>query len=398
MRRLIYFIFALCVFGFGSAFGAVVKDVSIEEDNNQALVLLSLSGLDGQKPKIFQLDGRVVIDLDNSHAKLKGYELGQGQNAIEGKFGIEKIRYARRNSDDLRLVIDLEEDTKFLTSEIELNAIKLIFATAKKTQAKVINAVVQTRNVSKTEDRFFSNLVPYPRLKPRGKAAPTPFVKPLIAIDAGHGGRDPGALGKSGTHEASITLKAALELQKMLLKTNRYKVILTRKSNKYVEHEERIRIARAASADLFISIHADSAGSFSARGASVYTLSGKSRNRSKKIVNTQNWIMDVDLTEQSNSVGTILVDLAERKTFSQSELFADILIKHISKTSRLVGNSHRRAGYYVLLAPDVPAVLLELGFLSNPQDEKLLKSAGHRSRLMASVVSAIDGYFKHQKS
>ena len=238
MRRLIYFIFALCVFGFGSAFGAVVKDVSIEEDNNQALVLLSLSGLDGQKPKIFQLDGRVVIDLDNSHAKLKGYELGQGQNAIEGKFGIEKIRYARRNSDDLRLVIDLEEDTKFLTSEIELNAIKLIFATAKKTQAKVINAVVQTRNVSKTEDRFFSNLVPYPRLKPRGKAAPTPYVKPLIAIDAGHGGRDPGALGKSGTHEASITLKAALELQKMLLKTNRYKVILTRKSNKYVEHEE----------------------------------------------------------------------------------------------------------------------------------------------------------------
>ena len=90
--------------------------------------------------------------------------------------------------------------------------------------------------------------------------------------------------------------------------------------------------------------------------------------------------------------------MAERKTFSQSELFADILIKHISKTSRLVGNSHRRAGYYVLLAPDVPAVLLELGFLSNPQDEKLLKSAGHRSRLMASVVSAIDGYFKHQKS
>jgi len=178
-----------------------------------------------------------------------------------------------------------------------------------------------------------------------------------------------------------------------LLATGRYKVILTRSKDKYVEHEERLRIARAGGADLFISIHADSAGSKTARGASVYTLADRAKNRSKRIVNSQNWIMDVDLTTQSDPVGDILVDLAQRSTSSQSEEFADILLKELSGSTKLIGNSHRRAGYYVLLAPDVPAVLLEMGFLSNAKDEKLLNSTNHRKKVLKSVTRSINKYF-----
>jgi N-acetylmuramoyl-L-alanine amidase len=103
--------------------------------------------------------------------------------------------------------------------------------------------------------------------------------------------------------------------------------------------------------------------------------------------------MDVDLAEQSDSVGDILVDLAQRSTESQSEAFADILLENLEGKTVLVGNSHRRAGYYVLLAPDVPAVLLELGFLSNVEDEELLKTNSHRTKLMKSVRRSVDQYF-----
>jgi len=182
----------------------------------------------------------------------------------------------------------------------------------------------------------------------------------VIVIDPGHGGRDPGAIGARGTQEKNITLAASLELKKQLESTRRYKVIITRGDDKYVDHEDRLRIARAGGADLFISIHADSTKSFTARGASVYTLADRSKSRSKDIVANQNWIMDVDLATH-------------------------------------IGNTHRRAGYYVLLAPDVPAVLLELGFLSNSDDEKLLRSKQHRKKLIRAVVSSINTYFDTQK-
>ena len=216
----------------------------------------------------------------------------------------------------------------------------------------------------------------------------------MIFIDAGHGGRDPGAIGVRGTHEKVITTKASATLKAMLEKTGRYEVVLTRPKDVYLDHETRLRLAREGGADLFISVHADSAGNKSARGASVYTLADRAKGRSKRLVsNSQNWIMDIDLSKQSDPVGDILVDLAQRKTESQSEQFANILIDELEKSTKLVGNSHRRAGYFVLLAPDVPAVLLELGFLSNPEDEKLLNKKSHRDKIMKSVVRAIDAYF-----
>ncbi|MGB6231248.1 MAG: N-acetylmuramoyl-L-alanine amidase [Litorimonas sp.] len=238
--------------------------------------------------------------------------------------------------------------------------------------------------------RWFKDEVPYPRLKPAPRIV---AALPLIVIDPGHGGRDPGAIGKNGLFEKTVTTSAANDLKALLEATGRYRVKLTRDTDIYVEHDDRVRFARENHADLFISIHADSTGSSSARGASVYTLADRARNRSRRIVDSQNWIMDIDLSEQSDPVGDILVDLAQRSTETQSEAFADILLGNLEGKTALVGNSHRRAGYYVLLAPDVPAVLLELGFLSNAQDEKLLKTRAHRRMLMEQVRRSVDQYF-----
>ena len=242
--------------------------------------------------------------------------------------------------------------------------------------------------------RFFENKTPYPVLKP---VRSNVFAKkPVIVIDPGHGGRDPGAVGVGGTYEKTITTRAANELAARLRRSGRYKVILTRTADNYVDHDDRLRIARSGQADLFISIHADSAGNRLARGASVYTLADRAKGRSKRIVNSQNWILDVDLSEQTDPVGDILVDLAQRKTKSQSDAFAEILLEELQGKTLLIGNSHRRAGYYVLLAPDVPAVLLELGYLSNSKDENLLKTEKHRTKILASVEKAINLYMSQR--
>ena len=359
----------------------------------QSVTAITYSGdevvleLDGKTPaKVFTIGDdkpRIVIDFPKASLNVAGKTLTKGPQVFEGQGGVKRVRFAAREA-GMRAVLDLDAGAKFISRrEVGDKLIVKIGGTA---------AARAQNSPQSAVSRYFENATPYPRLAPR--RVPKIVRKPVIVIDPGHGGRDPGAIGKRGTRESVITTASAKELQRQLLSTGRYTVILTRRGDIYVDHEERLRIARAGGADLFISIHADSAGNSDARGASVYTLADRAKNRSKRIVNSQNWIMDVDLTQQSDPVGDILVDLAQRKTSSQSETFADVLIKELEGSTAMIGNSHRRAGYFVLLAPDVPAVLLEMGFLSNSKDEKLLNSASHRKKVLRSVTRAINTYFK----
>ena len=362
-----------------SALAADISNVDVRQTGaGSTEITFSAEKLRSSDVKIFQISGndpRIVVDFKGSSSKL----LRSGNYTAKPDPTIEGIRGAVRNKDDIRFVIDLVPGSK-LSSKNTLSDKVVISVIGTPTSPKLIAA-------SATTKQQIPNNVPTPRLKPKVK------LKPVIVIDAGHGGHDPGALGTKGLREKNVTLQAALELKNQLLATGRYKVVLTRGNDRYIEHDNRLRIARANGADLFISLHADATAGKTARGASVYTLADRAKNRSKKIVNSQNWIMDVNLSQQTDKVGDILVDLAQRNTASKSTEFADILISKLGTSSKLLRNTHRRAGYYVLLAPDVPAVLLELGFISNPQDEILLKSAQHRQKLMRSVVSAINQYF-----
>ena len=360
-----------------TAFAQTVTAVSFAESE----VRYSLSKLTADFSAFAIGEGkpRIVVDFPNGALNLEGKTLADGVQTLDGKNGVKRIRFALRDG-GMRAVMDMDEGASLKSHKIDGNMLVI-----------KLSGVAAAPQPSNTE-RYFASAIPYPRLQPRRSAEPA--RKPVIVIDPGHGGHDPGAIGTNGTQEKAITSASAKELQAQLLATGLYTVIVTRSQDSYVDHEERLRIARAGGADLFISIHADSAGSKSARGASVYTLADRAKNRSKRIVNSQNWILDVDLTEQSDPVGDILVDLAQRKTATQSEKFADLLLGELEGTTALIGNSHRRAGYFVLLAPDVPAVLLEMGFLSNSSDEKLLNSSAHRKKVLRSVTRAINTYFK----
>ena len=226
-----------------------------------------------------------------------------------------------------------------------------------------------------------------------------PFALPLgtIVIDAGHGGHDPGTRGANAT-ERQVTLPAAQALKAELERLGRYRVVLTRNTDVYVTRPRRVQIAREAGADLFISLHADSSPDPATRGASVYTLSEQGATRAvRQVLREGDWARDMRLPGRDPSVDRILLDMTQRATQNRSAQFARVLLTHLEASEHpLLRRSHRDAGLAVLLAPDVPAVLLEMGFITNPEDEAVLRDPGRRNRLMSSVGDAIDDYFGQQ--
>lgn len=237
--------------------------------------------------------------------------------------------------------------------------------------------------------------VPTPK-RPRGSS------KRLVMIDPGHGGVDPGAMSRSGNWEKDIVLDFAKELRRQLLGTGLFDVQMTRDDDVFVRLRDRIAIARRAGADLFISVHADSIANHSVRGTSVYTLSETASDKEADALaakeNKADLIAGVDLNDRSEEVVNILIDLAQRETMNESAIFAKFLVGELGKHRAMLRNTHRFAGFAVLKAPDVPSVLVELGYLSNGADEKMLRSPSERRRMTRSVVQAVEAYFARQQA
>ena len=232
---------------------------------------------------------------------------------------------------------------------------------------------------------------PIPQRKPTGRIY-------TVVIDAGHGGGDPGALGP-GVREKDITLAVSRALERALAETGRYRPVMTRNSDVYIKLRDRVDIARRAKADLFISIHADKIGRTNVRGASIYTLSqnasDKETARLAEQENNSGVVAGVDLAQESADVADILLDLAMREKMNESKLLARYLETALrNKNIRLLPNSHRSAGFAVLKAPDVPAALIETGFLSNRQEAKLLGSSAFQRQIADGIVDGIDAYFR----
>jgi N-acetylmuramoyl-L-alanine amidase len=226
------------------------------------------------------------------------------------------------------------------------------------------------------------------------KAAPL-RLKKVIVIDAGHGGKDPGSMGAS-VYEKDVTLAAAKALKARLEKSGRFQVVMTRETDTFIPLEARVQIARRADADLFISMHADSGPDVATRGASVYTLSEKGTERVARVLEKDDWLMKASLPGRDRAVSQILLDLSQRATKNRSAAFAQLLLERVGEETPLLRRSHRDAGFIVLLAPDVPAVLLEMGFITNLDDERLLSNPGSRARVVNAVGDAIESYFAAQ--
>lgn len=219
-------------------------------------------------------------------------------------------------------------------------------------------------------------------------------VRRVVVIDPGHGGHDPGAIGVTGVREKDVVLDAALELRSALESRGQYRVALTRDADTFVPLEQRVRFARAQNADLFLSLHADSSPNHDARGATVYTLSEHGAARAQNLMGAQNWDLDLGEAPRSGVVSEILVDLAQRETTNRSAEFAEMVIPRLREVSPLLVSSHRNAGFFVLLAPDVPAVLIETGFLSNAADERRLADPRQRQAVAGAIADAVDSYFQ----
>ena len=220
----------------------------------------------------------------------------------------------------------------------------------------------------------------------------------VVFIDAGHGGKDPGAIGKSGTEEKAVTLAAARDLARQLAATGKIEPILARRDDRYLRLRERIRMARRQQADVFISLHADSAPSGKARGISVFTLSDKASDKEAEALarkeNRADLIGGPDLGAEDPDAADELLRMFQRESMNQSSHLAAAILKQIRDMPGGDRRGHRFAGFAVLKAPDMPSVLVEMGFLSNRNDENNLRNSDYLRKLNGRLKTAITNYLK----
>lgn len=226
---------------------------------------------------------------------------------------------------------------------------------------------------------------------------------PLVVLDAGHGGHDPGAISPhNGKREKDITLTIARAIRKELLATGRVRVALTRSDDRYLALEQRSGIARRLQADLFISIHADAAGNDQARGASIYTLSEVASDQAAERLaareNKADILNGVDLGAHGGDVSSILLDLAQRRTMADASDFARLLQRESSDELSFRTRAHRFAAFAVLKAPDTPSILFETGYISNREDANFLSSHDGPEKIARGVREAVLIYFARRRT
>lgn len=346
---------------------------------------------------IFQLPDpyRIVIDLPQVSFDVPGDGQSRRVGAIEG------WRYGLFEPGTSRVVIDA-------SAPLAIKASFILPPSGSNGHRLVVDLVPTGRESFLTASN--ESVAKRVALRaPSLQAPPTPAPAPgrpvdprrVVVIDPGHGGVDPGALGHTH-HEKEIVLAAARTLARKLEATGRYKVVMTRDRDVFVPLRERIAIARRANADLFVSLHADSIDDKTLRGLSVYTLSETaSDDEAASLAASENKvdiIAGIDLSDQAPEVTDILIDLAQRRTKNLSARMAAHVVERMSDVTPLLKRSHRFAGFAVLKAPDVPSVLVELGFLSNPTDHKNLHDSKFRDRLADGLAEAIDSYFQGVQS
>lgn len=328
---------------------------------------------------------RLVIDIPKV-----AFASQPGKNA--GKVGpVSAFRYGLFIVDRSRIVIDLAEPA--LVDRVDsLGADgrrRMIFHIGRADRTKFAEAVRQSsarRTVGATSDA------------PAAAAAPSAgHARPLVVIDPGHGGIDPGATTPDGHDEKSVVLAVALALKDKLEKSGRVQVAMTRSTDVFVALGERVKFARDRKADLMISLHADKlAYEPGVRGASIYTLSEKASDvLSAKLADSENsadQIAGVEASEETNVIGDILFDLTKRETRHFSMNLARNLGESLPRSTNMHKQPLRSAGFRVLKAPDVPSVLIETGYLSSTEDAKLMKSAEWRERMADAIAVAVDKF------
>lgn len=329
----------------------------------------------------FMLRGphRLVLDMVSTRFV---FEPG----ALKANRMIEKVQYGEVAAGRSRLIVSAKGP--FLIDNLDL---------AKAGDSERRKLVINLRSASAVE---FDSALADQQITTASTTAiavePATDQKFRIVLDPGHGGIDGGAKGEGGTPEKTVTLLFAQELKAILDATGRYEVILTRDDDRFVRLDDRVTFAREKQANLFVSIHADTIRHKRLRGATVYTVSDEASDADAAALADRENLADrfagIEIEEQNPEVADILVELVRRETHGFSINFARQIVEKLSSVTGMIKNPHRHAGFRVLRAPDVPSVLVELGYLSNAKDEAQLLDPEWRRKMAVSIGAAIDQY------
>ena len=348
---------------------ALLKDIRMATQNNQVRMVLDLDS--NVNNRIFTLEKpyRMVIDLQNTKLS-PSIETKDLQNNL-----IRNVRFGKGGKGALRVVIDLEEAVKFEHFSIPGNRTK---------NSRIVLDITRINGASIASKNPISQKM-------------SRDIK--IVIDPGHGGKDPGAIGPNGTWESVVVLAVSKRLVERINKTQDMRAYLTRSGDSFVPLRDRMEIARERKADLFVSIHADALDNNPrVRGASIYTLSDKGAvdEASKRLAKRENEnfsIGDVSLSGKNDSFASLMMDLSQGATNEASMEVGEFVLKELASIGTVRKKKVQQSGLLVLKSPDVPSILIETTYISNPDEEKKLKDKGFQDKLAVAILRGIRNYF-----
>ncbi len=372
MRLILFyslFFFSSLVF----AGSVVVENVRVWAAPDSTRVVFDISGSVEHKLSMLTEPYRTVIDLKDS-----SISADPAQPGAKDKY-LQAVRAASRNNNDLRIVLDLKKFAKYKSFQLKPNkhyGHRLVVDLYN-------NETKEVKPIDIEEEISAANL-------PRDV---------IIAIDAGHGGEDPGAKGPSGVYEKKVVLQIAEDLVRAINKERGMKAVMIRKGDYYMSLRKRIAKAREYKADLFMSIHADAFRDPKVHGSSVYVLSqgGASSEAAKWLAESENasdLIGGVSLADKDDVLASVLFDLSQTASLEASIDIADRVLIGLKGIGKVHKRTVQSAGFAVLKSPDIPSILIETAFISNPTEEKKLLSAKHRKNMANAIVVGLHGYFR----
>ncbi len=383
-----------------SVWAAQLRDLRLWDGPESTRIVFDLS--DDVRYTVFTLTNpdRVVVDLDGLSPK----EVARIEG-IEGKGLVQRLRSGPRG-DGVRVVLDVAANVfvnNFVLPPGDEYGHRLVVDLARPSLQPGVVAVPDAAVIAATE-------APAPALESRPEPVADPVPPPavaarvqdkpiIVAVDAGHGGEDPGARGTSGLQEKDVALAIARNLADMINKTPNMRAVLTRKGDYYVGLRERVNIARKNQADLFVSVHCNAFTRRDLQGTAVYVLSdrGATSEHARWLAHKENsadLVGGVELHGKDNELAAVLIDLSQGATMEASFDVGSRILNSMSKVNRLQKSEIQQAGFAVLKAPDIPSVLVETAFITNPREEKLLASKDYQLKFARQIFDGVSGYFQ----
>lgn len=371
----------------------------------QARMMIDVSSTPDHRVELLEQPSRLVIDIHNAQLS-RALTQPLASNPL-----FSKVR-ASQNKNDVRIVAGLKKQVSYRSFTLKPNKMyghRLIVDVSDKGPMTLAKAK-ENKSVAAVIDKPKKTSIKPGEPKKKSEKADDGQVKAVlpvarrtksivVAIDAGHGGDDPGAHGPNGTEEKEVVYSIARRLESLINGQKGMKAVMVRKGDYYVDLRKRMEIARAAKADLFISIHADAFQNSTVKGASVFTLSrrGASSEAARWLADNENaadLVGGVRLDDKEEVLASVLMDLSQTATLEASDNAAKHILKNFDDIGELHFETVQKAGFLVLKSPDIPSILVETAFISNPSEERKLTSNAHQSKIALAIFKGVRNYFK----